>query len=60
MWNPVKEAEKQAKRAVSKIVNPAVDACKRGMNQLGDQLAVKHPRHCPKRRGGSEEGTPRS
>ena len=38
MWNPVKEAEKQAKRAVSKIVNPAVDACKRGMNKLGDQL----------------------
>ena len=38
MWNPVREAEKQARRAVSKIVNPAVDACKRGMNKLGDQL----------------------
>ena len=38
MWNPVREAEKAAKRAVNKIVNPAVDACKRGMNKLGDQL----------------------
>ena len=34
-WNPIKEAEKQAKRAVSKIVNPAVDAAKRGVNQFG-------------------------
>ena len=37
MWNPVKEAEKQAKRAVSKIVNPAIDAGKRGLNQFADQ-----------------------
>ena len=36
-WNPVKEAEKQARRAVSKIVNPAVDSAKRTVNQIGDQ-----------------------
>ena len=38
MWNPVKEAEKAAKRAVNKIVNPAVDAAKRAVNRLGDQV----------------------
>ena len=37
-WNPIKEAEKQAKRAVSKIVNPAIDAGKRSVNQIGDQV----------------------
>ena len=36
-WNPIKEAEKQARRAVSKIVNPAVDSAKRTVNQIGDQ-----------------------
>ena len=36
-WNPIKEAEKAAKKAVNKIVNPAVDAGKRGVNQFADQ-----------------------
>ena len=35
-WNPVKEAEKKAKRAIDKIINPAVSAGKRAVDKVGD------------------------
>ena len=38
MWNPKKEAEKAARRVVDKVVRPAADAAKRGLNSMGDQV----------------------
>ena len=35
-WNPFKEAEKQAKRAVNKVINPAIDGAKHGINSLAN------------------------
>ena len=35
-WNPVKEAQKQAKRAVDKVIKPAAEGAKRSVNQVGD------------------------
>ena len=34
-WNPLKEAEKAAKRAIDKVVTPAVDAAKRAVESVG-------------------------
>ena len=38
MWNPKREAEKAAKKLVGKILNPAAEALKRGINSLGNQV----------------------
>ena len=35
MWDPVKEAKKQANNAVKKIINPAVDAAKGVVQKIG-------------------------
>ena len=36
MWNPVKEAEKAAKKAVNKVIDPAVNGAKHGINGLAN------------------------
>ena len=35
-WNPLKDAEKKAKRAIDKIINPAADSAKRAVNSVAD------------------------
>ena len=36
-WNPVKEAEKKAKRAIDKIIKPAAESAKKSVNKVGDR-----------------------
>lgn len=37
-WSPWGEAEKQAKKAIDKIVKPAADAAKKALNKIGDGI----------------------
>ena len=37
-WNPIKEAEKAAKKVVNKIVDPAAKAAKSLVNKAGDEV----------------------
>ena len=37
-WNPVKDAERAAKKVVDKVVNPAANAAKSAVNRVGDEV----------------------